>query len=142
MPDDRTIDEQAYRSLIELGPGKIDILVTHEPPAGIAVSFRGRRDGGQMITDLIKQVQPEVHISGHYHHLNGPRTYGRTTSLSLSGLVASARWEPHDITYRPGCIAILDTEAGTLEPVTDEWLTRSHAKDFDPDVWFENFTSS
>jgi hypothetical protein len=48
----------------------------------------------------------------------------------------------HDINYQPGCLAILDTETSTLTPVTEEWLTTSRAKDFDPDTWFQNFASS
>jgi hypothetical protein len=63
-------------------------------------------------------------------------------SLSLSGLDASERWAPHDINYQPGCLAALDTETSILTPVTEEWLTTSRAKNFDPDTWFENFTSS
>ena len=141
VPDDRTIDEQAYKSLVDLGVGKIDILATHEPPYGIAVGFRGGIQGSQMITKLLEHTQPDIHVSGHLHHINGPRLSGRTASLSLSGLVASPRWEPHDKMYQPGCIAVLDTETGTLEAVTEEWLTRSNARDFDPDIWFENFTS-
>ena len=140
-PDERTIDQRAYQSLMKLVKGKIDILVTHEPPYGIAVGNRGRISGSTMISKMIGQSQPTIHMSGHLHHLNGPRTYGRTTSMSLAGLVASSRWEPHDVTYRPGCLAVLDTETDALTPVTDEWLVRSNAKGFDPEIWFENFTS-
>ena len=141
VPDDRTIETVACESLMALEVASIDILVTHEPPHGVAVGYRGQTQGSQLVIKLIEQLQPAYHVSGHLHHLNGPRTYGRTTSLSLAGLVGSARWEPHDISYRPGCMAILDTDTGALDPVAAEWLTRSHAKGFDPDLWFENFTS-
>ncbi len=60
--------------------------------------------------------------------------------MSLSSLEASARWVFHDINYQPGCPAILDTESSTLTPVTEEWLTTSRAKNFDPDTWSEKFT--
>jgi Icc-related predicted phosphoesterase len=97
VPDARSFDGEAYEALDAMGTGAFDILVTHEPPYGIGVGFRGNLQGSKMVTSLIERTQPTFHLSGHLHHLNGPRTYGRTTSLSLSGLDASARWAPHDI---------------------------------------------
>ena len=141
VPDERTIDQQAYESLMKLDAGTIDVLVTHEPPYGIGVNWRGKIGSSRMVTELIKHTQPNFHLSSHVHHLNGPRTYGRTTSLSLDALVASPRWEPHDRNFRPGCLAILDTETAQLEPVMDQWLSRYRVTDFNPDIWFENFTS-
>jgi Icc-related predicted phosphoesterase len=142
VPDARSFDGEAYAALAAMGTGAFDILVTHEPPYGISVGFRGNLQGSKMVTELIERTQPAFHLSGHLHHLNGPRTYGRTTSLSLSGLDASSRWAPHDINYQPGCLATLDTETSALTPVTEQWLTTSRAKKFDPDTWFENFVSS
>ena len=142
VPDAQSIDGRAYEALKAMGSGAFDVLVTHDPPHGISVGFRGNLQGSKMVTELIERTQPAFHLSAHLHHLNGPRTYGRTTSLSLSSLDASARWAPHDINYQPGCLTTLDTETSILAPVTDEWLTTSRAKNFDPDTWFENFTSS
>ena len=141
-PDARSFDGQAYEALNDMGDDAFDILVTHDPPYGISVGFQGNLQGSRMVTELIEQTQPTFHLSAHLHHLNGPRSYGRTTSLSLSGLDASARWAPHDINYQPGCLATLDTETSILTPVTEEWLTTSRVKKFDPDTWFENFTSA
>jgi Icc-related predicted phosphoesterase len=142
VPDARSIDGRSYEALKAMGASAFDVLVTHDPPYGISIGFRGNLQGSKMVTELIADTQPAFHLSAHLHHLNGPRVYGRTTSLSISSLEASARWAPHDINYRTGCLAILDTETSTLTPVTDEWLTASRAKNFDPDTWFENFTSS
>lgn len=140
--DARSIDGRSYEALKAMGAGSFDVLVTHDSPHGISIGFRGNPQGSKLVTELIAKTQPAFHLSAHLHHLNGPRVYGRTTTLSISSLEASARWAPHDINYRPGCLVILDTETSTLTPVTDEWLTTSRAKNFDPDTWFENFTLS
>lgn len=118
VPDARSFDDHAYQALEAMGAGAFDILATHEPPYGISVGFRGNLQGSKMVTELIERTQPAFHLSAHLHHLNGPRTYGHTTSLSLSVLDASARWAPHDINYQPGCLATLDTETSILTPVT------------------------
>lgn len=115
------LDRDAYAALSGRGAGAVDILVTHDAPYGISVGFHGQTQGSRMITDLIARLQPAYHLAGHYHHLNGPRRYGRTTYLGLNIVLPPVRRGP-ERRVQPGCLAILDTDADTLHPVTEPWL--------------------
>ncbi len=114
--------------------GKIDVLVTHDAPYGISTGFRGQLQGSRLISTLIARTQPKFHVTGHYHHLNGPRREGKTLSLSLGSLVASSRWKPEARGLQAGCLAILDTDAGTVSAVTGAWLS-TFPTPFDFDAW-------
>jgi Icc-related predicted phosphoesterase len=128
------IDDHALDELAGLGPGSIDILVTHEAPHGLAVGRDGRLQGSRRISDLLIRLQPRFHVAGHYHHLNGPRREAATTSLALSSLAASARWKPNAVGLQPGCLAALDMEARQLTPVVDPWLS-TFPTPFDFGLW-------
>lgn len=140
-PDDRTIHEDAYRSLMDQDAGSVDVLATHDPPYGIGVGHRGQISGSRLVTALIERVQPAFHLSAHVHHLNGQRSYGRTRSWSLDCLIASAKWRPEENGFRQGCLAVLDTTTSTLVPVTGSWLSEFDTKGFDFDSWYETFNS-
>ena len=139
--DDRAIGEAAYDTLIGLGTGTIDVLVTHDAPYGTSLGYRQDNWGSKLIERLIKETQPTFHVNGHVHHVSGPRRYGQTTSWTLSALVASARWYPELNGFELGCLAVLDTDTGTLRPITDEWMADFDTKSFDFDSWFEGFRS-
>jgi hypothetical protein len=57
---------------------------------------------------LIDQIQPRLHMHGHYHHMNGPRTYGQTRSYGLARLVPPLDHNP-DQQVADGSIGVLDT---------------------------------
>ncbi|MCF2533448.1 metallophosphatase family protein [Yinghuangia sp. KLBMP8922] len=122
------LDEDAYARLMAAAPGSADILVTHDGPYGMSKDRRGEVQGSPKLTRLIEHLQPPLHVSGHYHHPNGPRQYGRTTSYALAQLVRpkAGRWEPEPVnpgqSVAPGSIGLLDTAAGTFEYVDDAWL--------------------
>lgn len=84
----------------------IDVLVTHEGPYGLAI-WEGRTQGSRKLSGLIETIQPRLHIHGHYHHRNGPRTYGRTTSYGLAQLVPPVDRNPKQ-RIAEGSIGILD----------------------------------
>lgn len=138
-PGPRSIDANAYERLMDLGPGGFDILTTHDPPYGIGIGYRGQISGSRLVTDLIEHTQPALHISGHVHHLNGPRSHGRTWSWSLNGLIASVRWHPEENGFSMGCLAILDTDTWFLQPTTDSWLHEFDTRGFNFDSWYESF---
>lgn len=69
--------------------------------------------------------------------LHGPRAIGRTTYLGIDGVVASLRWHPEKTGFQPGCLAVLDTEAGTLAPVLADWLEASARRRLDFDAFVE-----
>jgi hypothetical protein len=119
-PDDRpfSLDMAAYQRLWDLGAGEIDILVTHDGPTG-----------SPRIRALIERLQPALHVSGHYHHPDGPRRYGQTESWQLDQVVAPRAnrrrpWadNPHQI-IRPGALGVLDTDREAFHYVTGEWLS-------------------
>ena len=141
-PAPRSFDASAYQRLMTLGSGAFDILATHDPPYGIGIGYHGRISGSRLVTDLIEHTQPALHISGHVHHLNGPRSYGRTWSWSLDCLIASVRWHPEENGFRMGCLAVLDTDNWFLQPVTDSWLHDFDTRGFDFDSWYEAFAGS
>ena len=138
-PDPRSIDTDAYQLLMDLGPGSFDILVTHDPPYGVGIGYRGRISGSKLITSLIEHTQPAFHFSGHVHHLNGPRSYGRTWLWSLDCLISSVRWRLEENGFRMGCLAVLDTSTWFLQPITDLWLREFDTRGFEFDSWYESF---
>lgn len=52
----------------------------------------------------------------------GPRYYGPTTSIRL-GIILTPKHDNRSRTVQPGCMAILDTNAATLNLVTVDWLS-------------------
>lgn len=142
LPGEPAIDRNAYRSLMDMGPASFDVLVTHQGPYGISTGYYGNVLGSQLITALVERTRPAFHVAGHVHLSIGPRAYGRTTYLNLASLVASARWDPDARGMLPGCLGILDTRAGTLEPVVEPWLAAfptAFDAPFDFDTWCDSF---
>ncbi|OLT13681.1 hypothetical protein BJF79_20060 [Actinomadura sp. CNU-125] len=74
-----------------------------------------------------------MHVSGHYHHENGPRRYGATVSYALGQLVQPKvkGGEPFNPRQEvmPGSIGLLDTE--TFEYVRDSWLADVRGDELD-----------
>ena len=122
------LDDDAYARLLAAEPGSVDILVTHDGPYGLCQNWHGHTDGSPKLSRLIEHLQPRLHVSGHYHHENGPRRYGRTVSYALSVLVTpktNKRGLEHaNATQRvsPGSIGLFDTETGSFEYLHDDWL--------------------
>ena len=135
--EDGEIDPDAYGRLMDLGPGEVDLLVTHDAPYGLSTGYHGQTQGSKAITALMDHLRPRFHVAGHYH-LNGPRSYGRTTFLCLSQIVDSPIWHPEARGLQEGCLAVLDTEKGELRPVTDAWLSEFPTP-FDFDSWAASF---
>lgn len=114
------IDLEAYRTLMEMPAGVVDLLVTHDAPLGIG-AYRGQAQGSPMISALIETLQPRYHVGGHYHHMNGPRNYGKTVYLGLCCLLHPLRRDPTR-SVQPGSLALLDTETDEFRHITDGWL--------------------
>jgi hypothetical protein len=60
----------------------------------------------------------------HLHHMIGPRHDGPTTSIGLS-IILTPKHHDRSRAVQPGSIAILDTNAATLNFVTDDWLSNT-----------------
>ncbi|SEG87937.1 Predicted phosphoesterase [Thermomonospora echinospora] len=127
-PGKMDLDEGAYARLMAAEPGSVDILVTHDGPYGMSRDRNGKEQGSPKLTRLIEHLRPRLHVSGHYHHPNGPRRYGPTTSYALALLVQPkvTRWDPEPINPRQqvaaGSVGLFDTGTGAFEYVRDEWL--------------------
>jgi Icc-related predicted phosphoesterase len=131
------LDTVAYANLLAREPGSVDILVTHDGPHGMCQDSCGRTEGSVKLAKLIEHLQPRLHVSGHYHHENGPRRYGRTLSYALAELVYPKtnrrrpdRANPEQQVAR-GSIGLLNTETYTFEYVHDEWLKEVCGDHFD-----------
>ena len=131
------LDSAAYASLLAADPGSVDILVTHDGPYGMCRNWQGLTEGSAKLARLIEHLQPRLHISGHYHHENGPRQYGRTRSYALAELVypKTNRRRPEranpEQRVAPGSIGLLDTQTQAFEYIHDEWLTDVCGDHFD-----------
>jgi Icc-related predicted phosphoesterase len=131
------LDGAAYDRLLAAEPGSVDILVTHDGPHGMCRDWHGRVEGSPKLAALIEHLQPRLHVSGHYHHENGPRTYGRTQSYALAELVypKTDRRRPDRANPRqqvaPGSIALLDTSTYAFEYIHDGWLAGVCGDDLD-----------
>ncbi|WP_433180786.1 metallophosphoesterase family protein [Actinoallomurus sp. CA-150999] len=135
-PDSMDFDHDAYTRLLTIEPGSVDILVTHDGPYGMS-SWRGITQGSRKLSKLIERLQPRLHISGHYHHENGPRHYGATTSYALGQLVRpkvdirdSQPVNPRQ-QITPGSIGLLDTRTYAFEYIHDPWLADIHGDQID-----------
>ncbi|MGP3970000.1 metallophosphoesterase family protein [Streptomyces sp. 6N223] len=132
--DRMDLDPEAYAQLLAAEPGSVDVLVTHDGPYGMS-HRRGTTQGSAKLSRLIERLQPRLHVSGHYHHQNGPRRYGPTVSHALAQLV---RPKAHQKTSEPinprqqvtaGSIGLLDTETYDFEYIHDPWLADIHGDD-------------
>lgn len=135
-PGRMDFDEAAYARLLAAEPGSVDVLVTHEGPHAMS-SWRGDVQGSPKLSRLIEHLQPRLHVGGHYHHVNGPRRYGRTVSYALAQLVEHKRdpWRARPVNpeqrVTPGSIGVLDTGTYAFEYLHDEWLAEIHGDDLD-----------
>jgi len=112
-------DEDALR-IAERGPGSVDMLISHERPAGIDGSFRHDLGGSDALRLLIEEVQPQLAFFGHYDW-GGEYVIGQTRVVGLRscGYVTHGDWP-----VKRGGIALVEwTGSGvTVEPLWTEWL--------------------
>lgn len=109
----------------------LDVLITHDGPFGLA-TWQGKTQGSAKLLRLIDEICPRLHIHGHYHHRNGPRRYGPTTSYCLAQLVPP-RDQDAIGTVADGSVGILDTTTLAFEYVSVEpnVLERAAAESID-----------
>ncbi len=130
-------DRAALEALLAVDGGSVDVLVTHDGAYGMSEGWNGRVQGSLALTQLIEHLRPRLPVSGHYHHVTGPRSYGATTSYALAQLVAP-KTKPYrtdsvkpDQQVSPGSLALLDTDTWAFRYVTDRWLEDIRGDDID-----------
>lgn len=105
--------------------GKLDVLLSHEPPLGAArcIHQRYANAGSPEVLALLRELKPSFHFCGHYHEpgceleLPGPGTT-RSFQLNAVNFLAPAR-------LNPGCIGILrwaEREPVGFELLAEPWL--------------------
>lgn len=139
--DETSINEEVYDKLLHSPVGELDILVTHDAPYGIGTSFTGQVQGSRKISTLIEKIKPKYLISGHYHHLNGPKVYSETTYLGLNILVPPLRRD-RSRKVQSDSIAILDTSLNTIEVLQEEWVSQFSTINFDFNQFVQQFKAN
>ena len=138
LGDSEAINETALARIFALGSSTVDVLVTHDVHYGVNLGYNGGDEGSDLIKSLVERTKPNFHVAGHRHHLTGPWRSGQTTSWTLSAVVPYRRWFPELNGFDMGCLAVLDTEAGTLRPVTEDWMMAFDTQRFTFDSWFDS----
>lgn len=65
-------NEQEGVAVWDKMPSKVDVLISHGPPAGILdLTSRGKRVGDRALLQKVKEVKPRVHCFGHIHESYG-----------------------------------------------------------------------
>ena len=68
-------DEEVAAAAAKLLEKKVDILITHGCPLGIAdLTPIGTRGGQRCFTEAFKLVNPKLYICGHLHHKSSYQT--------------------------------------------------------------------
>lgn len=68
-------DEEVAAAAAKLSEKKVDILITHGCPLGIAdLTPIGTRGGQRCFTEAFKLVNPQLYICGHLHHKSSYQT--------------------------------------------------------------------
>lgn len=69
----------------QLIPERIDVLVTHGPPAGMGdLCFDGRRVGCEELLRHLDRVKPQLHLFGHIHEDKGSWQHGPTRVVNVT----------------------------------------------------------
>lgn len=73
------LPEEELKLIFSRIPKKVDILVTHSPPAGIldAVTLE-RSVGSEALYEAVMKVKPRYHLFGHIHESYGSLLMGPT----------------------------------------------------------------
>src|SRR5262249_62320292 len=62
-----------------------DVLVTHEPPAGVLDLARsGRHIGTRAVLELLTRLRPRVLTCGHVHETLGIEQFGETLVINCT----------------------------------------------------------
>jgi hypothetical protein len=120
----RYLNEDDVLALASRGRAAVDILLTHEGPAGLAYGMR-HGEGSPLLRLLVEELQPRLAFFGH-HGTSGQWTIGRTQVFALAdcGYHRSGDW-----LVARDAVAIVDWADGEgprhVEYVRDDWLRQA-----------------
>lgn len=120
---DRESEHYTAHDIRALKRGPYDILLSHEPPHGVAAALHPRYadSGSPGCTELLHTQRPALHFCGHYHEPGAalPAPHGVASyQLNAVGFLRGDR-------LNPGCIAIVtwpDGEPPAVELLEAPWL--------------------
>jgi Icc-related predicted phosphoesterase len=77
-------------------PAKVDILITHGPPAKVLDRCPDGRQVGcaDLEAAILDRVRPRLHVFGHIHHSYGQQDFEGMTFVNAS--VCNERYEPRN----------------------------------------------
>lgn len=77
-------------------PDKVDILITHGPPAKMLdLCPDGSRVGCEDLFKRVVEVKPKLHVFGHIHHSYGMQQFNGTTFVNAS--ICTEQYKPINI---------------------------------------------
>ena len=120
-------DDQALR-LGELGPGAVDLVITHERPASVQGRFRHDLGGSETLQLMLEALAPRVACFGHYD-MPGEWGIGWTRVFGLAGVGYKGRGTG---TVNRRCILLLEWSHGS---VSAEWLEPAWLAGARPGDW-------
>lgn len=121
-PGGELLDEAAFALLWDLDGGAVDVLITHQPAAGIC-PYSG---GSGRIAELVARLRPALHVGGHVHAPFGPLKLGPTTYLGLSSVLRSPARDP-ERAVQPASLAVLDTATMRTTVLDAPWFREIHS---------------
>jgi len=73
------------RAKWDMIPPGIEVLITHGPPYGIGdKTAQGEAVGCEDLLDVVKQINPRIHVFGHIHEGAGINSINKTVFINAS----------------------------------------------------------
>jgi len=86
--------EDGIGKYTELIPRDVDVLVTHSPPFGqgdepaqSGTKYRAGHGGSRVLLERVLEVQPIIHVFGHFHEGHGITTHEDTSTLFVNAAI-------------------------------------------------------
>jgi len=107
---------------------QFDLLLTHDAPAG-AYPYGGS-DG---ISNAIRTCQPQLHLFGHVHPINGDHEFSLPNCRTKSVIFKDTSFGKDGTQGLIGSIGILEWDGATskVDLVSDDWLKQMHARNWE-----------
>lgn len=127
------IKQAVIQQLESHGQRQFDLLLTHDAPAEAYP-----RGGSKLVARVIKACQPDVHLFGHVHPVNGQHEFFtpnvHTKSVILKGLSFGKNRDEN----LSGSMGIMEWDGSNsrIGLVTDDWLKQMRHKTWEQ-IWPE-----
>lgn len=126
------VDEDAALSLMDPGTGGYDILVTHDS----ARDFVHEGYGSSAIAAMVSEVQPSLHLCGHYHSRVDPKHYENGAGPGTLGVhINTFMPDREDGRLRPNCLGVVSVEEG--RSVRFSFAEESFLRRFSARNWYK-----